>query len=221
MSEFGMDFDLYPNRGPILFPKPVRDPHGRPGPRANPSSRLQRGLVEQSPVRRPPRGITEPRPSMWLSYVPLDAVLADGAVCSGAITTSSPCRNSPGKSRKSAAAPRPRAHGARLADDLSRRRARPAPGHARGGSVPMFRAGAAFIPRPGGPRGIVRYRSPEPILSPETDLEREGIVNNVVFPTAIDYSSDSGANGWGDVYYGMADARIGVARFRVPATLPQ
>ena len=67
---------------------------------------------------------------------------------------------------------------------------------------------------------IVRYRSPEPILSPETDLEREGIVNNVVFPTAIDYSSDSGENGWGAVHYGMADARIGVAPFRVPPTPP-
>jgi predicted GH43/DUF377 family glycosyl hydrolase len=49
----------------------------------------------------------------------------------------------------------------------------------------------------------VVWRSSEPLLAPETPDEREGIVGNVVFPTAID-----GA----DVYYGMADARIGAAR---------
>ena len=49
----------------------------------------------------------------------------------------------------------------------------------------------------------VVWRTTEPLLAPETLDEREGIVGNVVFPTAID-----GA----DVYYGMADARIGAAR---------
>jgi beta-1,2-mannobiose phosphorylase / 1,2-beta-oligomannan phosphorylase len=46
-------------------------------------------------------------------------------------------------------------------------------------------------------------RAPDPLLEPETGEERSGIVPNVVFPTGID-----GA----DVYYGMADSRIGVAR---------
>jgi beta-1,2-mannobiose phosphorylase / 1,2-beta-oligomannan phosphorylase len=35
-----------------------------------------------------------------------------------------------------------------------------------------------------------------------------GIVPNVVFPTALDERAD----GTADVYYGMADSRIGVAR---------
>jgi predicted GH43/DUF377 family glycosyl hydrolase len=83
-----------------------------------------------------------------------------------------------------------------------------------GQTVPIYRAGVLVLDRDD-PRKIV-YRSPEPILSPETDHEREGIVNMVVFPTAIDYA----ANGQGDIYYGMADARIGVARLHVPATLP-
>jgi predicted GH43/DUF377 family glycosyl hydrolase len=38
----------------------------------------------------------------------------------------------------------------------------------------------------------------------------------VVFPTGID---DRG-HGRVDVYYGMADQRIGVARLQVPAALP-
>ena len=62
----------------------------------------------------------------------------------------------------------------------------------------------------------VRYRSPTPILEPGTDEELKGIVDNVVFPTAVDPRAD----GRIDVYYGMADARIGVARMQVPSQLP-
>ena len=54
----------------------------------------------------------------------------------------------------------------------------------------------------------VRARTPQPLLEPEAPAEREGIVANVVFPTAIDVRAD----GTADVYYGMADSRIGVAR---------
>jgi predicted GH43/DUF377 family glycosyl hydrolase len=54
----------------------------------------------------------------------------------------------------------------------------------------------------------VLYRSPTPILAPETDDETIGIVNNVVFPTGIDVPPGSPARSY-DVYYGMADARIG------------
>lgn len=54
----------------------------------------------------------------------------------------------------------------------------------------------------------VTARSREPLLEPETGEEREGIVSNVVFPTALDERGDGAA----DVYYGMADSRIGVAR---------
>jgi predicted GH43/DUF377 family glycosyl hydrolase len=59
---------------------------------------------------------------------------------------------------------------------------------------------------------LIRYRSPEPVLAPEQPREREGIVPNVVFPTAIDRRDDLGLPGRFDVYYGMADSRIGVAR---------
>jgi predicted GH43/DUF377 family glycosyl hydrolase len=51
-------------------------------------------------------------------------------------------------------------------------------------------------------------RATEPLLEPETGEEREGIVPNVVFPTALDERPD----GTADVYYGMADSRIGAAR---------
>ena len=43
-----------------------------------------------------------------------------------------------------------------------------------------------------------------------------GVVPNVVFPTGVD---DRG-EGRVDVYYGMADLRIGAARLQVPDELP-
>ncbi len=55
---------------------------------------------------------------------------------------------------------------------------------------------------------IVRYRSPEPVFVPETVDERRGMVNNVVFPTGIDVRPDADPREF-DIYYGMADSRIG------------
>ncbi len=66
----------------------------------------------------------------------------------------------------------------------------------------------------------ILFRSPEPVLVPEGPLERHGIVDDVVFPTGIDRRDDLGAPDRFDVYYGMADDRIGVARLDVPAMLP-
>jgi beta-1,2-mannobiose phosphorylase / 1,2-beta-oligomannan phosphorylase len=59
---------------------------------------------------------------------------------------------------------------------------------------------------------IVRYRSRSPILAPEHPDELHGVVNNVVFPTGIDVTGDREF----DVYYGMADSRIGRAAVTLP-----
>ncbi len=67
---------------------------------------------------------------------------------------------------------------------------------------------------------LVRYRSLQPVLTPQSAHERVGAVANVVFPTGIDRRDDLGAPDRFDVYYGMADNRIGVARLDVPAQLP-
>ena len=60
---------------------------------------------------------------------------------------------------------------------------------------------------------IVRYRSQHAVMVPEGVDETHGIVNNVVFPTAI---SERGPRDY-DFYYGMADARIGRARLQLAA----
>ncbi len=67
---------------------------------------------------------------------------------------------------------------------------------------------------------VILYRSPEPVLAPNLLKEREGIVPNVVFPTAIDRRDDLGLPNRFDIYYGMADSRIGVARLDLPEDLP-
>lgn len=66
----------------------------------------------------------------------------------------------------------------------------------------------------------IRYRTRMPLLTPELAAEREGTVPNVVFPTGIDQRPDFVDPEGFDVYYGMADTRIGVARLNLPVALP-
>ena len=55
------------------------------------------------------------------------------------------------------------------------------------------------------------------MLVPEDPRERVGVVNNVVFPTALDVRTDLGESIY-DVYYGMGDAAIGAARMWLTAS---
>jgi len=66
----------------------------------------------------------------------------------------------------------------------------------------------------------ILYRSPQPVLTPQSPEELHGTIPNVVFPTGIDRRDDLGQPDRFDVYYGMADSRIGVARLEVPDELP-
>ena len=61
---------------------------------------------------------------------------------------------------------------------------------------------------------IVRYHSKTPVMVPEGIDETHGIVNNVVFPTAIVQVGDRSY----EFFYGMADARIGRARVDLAPT---
>jgi predicted GH43/DUF377 family glycosyl hydrolase len=79
------------------------------------------------------------------------------------------------------------------------------------GARPKFRYSAGIMIHDYERPHILRYRSPEPVLVPESDYEIKGIVDNVVFPTAIDCRTDLGERVF-DIYYGMADYAIGAAR---------
>jgi predicted GH43/DUF377 family glycosyl hydrolase len=61
---------------------------------------------------------------------------------------------------------------------------------------------------------VILYRSPKPVIVPEAKEERKGVVNDVVFPSAIDCREDLGERVY-DVYYGMADYAIGAARVTI------
>jgi predicted GH43/DUF377 family glycosyl hydrolase len=67
-------------------------------------------------------------------------------------------------------------------------------------------AAGAMLLDPADPSRVIG-RTDTPILAPETADERDGVVSNVVFPTAIE-----SIDGVRYVFYGMADAKIGVAR---------
>ena len=65
----------------------------------------------------------------------------------------------------------------------------------------------------------VIYRSLNPVLQPELAEEKVGVIANVIFPTGADRRDDIGKPERIDVYYGMADSRIGVATMIVPDEL--
>jgi beta-1,2-mannobiose phosphorylase / 1,2-beta-oligomannan phosphorylase len=87
------------------------------------------------------------------------------------------------------------------------------------GRHPLCYSAGAMILSKEHPREIL-YRSAVPILTPTLAAERSGTVANVVFPTGIDRRDDLGLPNRFDVYYGMADDCIGVARLDLPHLLP-
>ena len=78
-------------------------------------------------------------------------------------------------------------------------------------SKPKLRYSAGIMIHDANEPHKIIYRSPQPILSPQSDAELRGIVDNVVFPTGLDPRPDLGPRTF-DFYYGMADWSIGAAR---------
>ena len=67
----------------------------------------------------------------------------------------------------------------------------------------------------------ILYRSTVPVLTPTSSEHRQGTFANVVFPTGIDRRSDIDRPQRYDVYYGINDCCIGVARLEVPSEIPR
>jgi predicted GH43/DUF377 family glycosyl hydrolase len=207
------DLNLYTNKDAMLFPEAVRAPDGR---RAY--AMLHRptwDLSEVSPgAGEPlPDGVRERRPGIWVSFAPADEVERD----LGALVRF-------GQHRQVALPERP----------WERLKI--------GGGAPPLRVpegwlllhhGVSGELEPGAwPQTRVRYaagamllaaedvttvlwRSIDPLLDPRTPDELDGIVPNVVFPTAVDVRAGGAGDGRpfaADVFYGMADSRIGAAR---------
>ena len=82
------------------------------------------------------------------------------------------------------------------------------------GPAMQYRAGVAVLDS--AKPHVLTYRSPEPLLWPELPEERQGIVDDVVFPTAIDPRPEIGPHAF-DIYYGMGDRVIGRGRLTFEA----
>jgi len=209
-SGWRVDFDMFDNKDAFFFPEPVTGPDGAPALALmhRPDYRLAR--IDGEPWYNAPAGLTEMRPGCWLSYVPLAAAQADlRALARPAQHTPLAFAQYEWEQLKIGGGTPPVLtpngwltvfHGVsgEILDGVDIQ------------TNVHYCAGAMLLDR-NDPRTIL-YRSPTPTLTPDAAEERVGIVNNVVFPTGI----DARENGRVDVYYGMADARIGVARMDLP-----
>lgn len=211
----GTDFNQFGNKDGMFFPHVVSDPDGKPA-----LALLHRPTYlvhnpDGTVLLEVPCDVQDERESIWIGYVALE-----------------PARQDPGRLTE--------VYGSRLLItpefDWESMKI--------GGGTPPVRIPEGWLTfyhgvygtlslDPGVPKHVcysagalvlnahdptsIVYRSPTPVLEPEKEAERVGIVPNVVFPTAIDVRD----NGRLDVYYGMADSKVGVATTTVPTRLPE
>ena len=200
------DLNLFPNKDAVFFPEPVPDPDGRPSYAMLHRPMWDLGWFRPGETVHLPAGVTDERPGIWISYVPADEVVAD--VDALARPRGHRCvamSQYDFEELKIGAGPPPLRveegwllihHG--VSGHLP-------PGFGGTGVNAAYAAGAMVLD-PADPSRVLA-RTPEPILAPETEEERDGTVPNVVFPTAIEE-----VDGVRYVFYGMADSKIGVAR---------
>lgn len=197
-----VNFNLPCNKDAVFFPEPVNGPDGAPAIAV--LHRPMWDLAEITPGESAPAptGVPHDRLGIWISYIPLDKALAD------------PTALTHWTEHALVALPEHEWEQLKIG----------------GGTPPVltpdgwlivhhgvqgrllantdhqphvkYCAGAMLLDRDD-PR-IVLERSDKALLVPETEGEREGIVPNVVFPTAIEAVGDHYI-----CFYGMADTRIG------------
>jgi predicted GH43/DUF377 family glycosyl hydrolase len=205
----GRDLNACGNKDAALFAEVVSDPEGVPSFAVlhRPTTRLHfRRHHDGTKVIQPPSG-DETRENIWISYVPVNAVLADIASLTAVRRherVMAPER--PWEAKKvGAGAPPVRLNYGWL---LTYHAVSAPDGH------PRYCMGVVILD--GERPSRVLYRSPLPILEPQEAYERSGLVNEVVFPSATDLRDDRSL----DVYYGAADHVIAAARVTLPGKLP-
>jgi beta-1,2-mannobiose phosphorylase / 1,2-beta-oligomannan phosphorylase len=200
-----MDLNLFHNKDTTFFPEPVDAPDGTRSLAVLHRPMWDLGETKPGQGVRVPAGVTDTRQSIWISYVPLDAALDDVS----AITLWRQHRFVAGpefafEELKIGGGPPPLRvpegwlllhHGVTgvLASAFAQQQR------------VNYAAGAMILDADD--PSTVLARTAEPLLAPETEEERSGIVPNVVFPTAIEE-----IDGMHYVFYGMADSKIGAAR---------
>jgi len=214
----GLEFENVDNKDGSIFPVAIPDSNGVPG-MALLHRPLFPGTRPEETVRHPKSRIIDANlESIWISYCPVairPTEFRRGFHFAAHHCLASPIR--PWERLKIGAGTPPLLtrhgwlivyHGVGDCQDLTEE-----------GAKLCYSAGVMVLSKEH-PRHIL-YRSPDPVLTPDLPEERVGIVADVVFPTAIDRRDDLGGREQFDVYYGMADDRIGVARLEVPEELPK
>ncbi|WP_291042749.1 glycosidase [Herbiconiux sp.] len=204
-DELDIDLGLFHNKDTVFFPTPVAAPDGTLSFAVLHRPMWDLGETKPGEGVRLPAGITDERQSIWISYVPVAAVARDLSE----LTRWTRHRFLAGpefdfEAVKIGGGPAPLRvpegwllihHGVTGVIDNA---------FAQQQKV-NYAAGAILLDADDPSRVIAR--TAEPLLAPETEEERSGIVPNVVFPTAIEE-----IDGQHFVFYGMADSKIGVAR---------
>ncbi|WP_189702277.1 glycoside hydrolase family 130 protein [Streptomyces chromofuscus] len=199
------DLNLFPNKDVVHFPEPVPGPDGEMYYAMLHRPMWDLGWFRPGEGVHLPAGVTDERPGIWISYVPVDEVKQDiRALARPRHHRLVALSEHPWEELKIGAGPAPIRveegwllihHGVsgHIEDPFAQVQT-------------VHYAAGAMILDPADPAKVVA-RTTEPLMAPETEEERSGTVPNVVFPTAIEE-----IDGVRYVFYGMADAHIGVAR---------
>ena len=199
------DLNLFTNKDVVYFPEAIPGPDGRLAYAMLHRPTWDLGAITGGSDVFLPAGLGDPRPGIWISYTPADAVLKDVRALAHV------------RSHRLVALPE-------YAYEAVKIGAGPPPLRVGEGWLLIHHGVSGTLAEGWGPQTHVRYsagamlldpddpgtvlaRSPSPLLEPLTAGEREGTVPNVVFPTAIEE-----IDGQRFVFYGMADSSIGVAR---------
>jgi predicted GH43/DUF377 family glycosyl hydrolase len=204
-ADLDTDLNLFPNKDVVIFPEPVRSPDGRLA-----FAVLHRPMWDLGWIRGQgedvylPANVDDDRPGIWISYAPVEDVARN----LGALTHLG--------QHRLVAMPEYDFEALKIG-------AGPAPIRAEDGWLLIHHGVAGELAEGWAPQQRVRYavgamlldaddpstvlaRTATPLLEPSVAEERVGTVPNVVFPTAIEE-----IDGQQFVFYGMADAAIGVA----------
>ena len=205
-DDLDTDLNIYPNKDVVFFPSIVPDPNGVPSYAALHRPMWDFSFSKRQEIPALPAGVSDDRPSIWISYIPATDVEADIhnlVRFGGHRFVAGPAFEWEAVKIGAGPAPIPVDEGWLLLH------------HGVSGTMSAeafevqsdvrYSAGAMILSRDDPSQVIARTESA--LLEPATAEETHGVVSNVVFPTAIELIGDVHY-----VFYGMADSKIGVAR---------
>ena len=206
--EDGIDFNPCDNKDCVIVPMPVTDPAGHLAFAVLHRPTYQTIEMDGSTRWILPPGVTDRRQSIWISYAPLDRVMENIQALAYVFNHQllvQPLGNWENHHIGAGAPPLLTEEGWLLY--YHGVWGTSPPGMRLPNDAMVYQSGVLLLDGHD-PRRVI-FRSSTPVLLPKLDSERQGVVPNVVFPTAV-AERDGGL----DLFYGMADSRIGCAHLQ-------